>query len=59
MLMTRADGPESLFALMGTIFRAQRRTKLKVATAQLHDHGLLTKRDAVFGAWANVKVASP
>ena len=32
---------------------------LLVATTQLHDHGLLTKRDAVFGAWANVRVASP
>ena len=32
---------------------------LLVATAQVHGHGLLTKRDAVFGAWANIAVASP
>jgi len=30
-----------------------------VATAQLHRHGLLTKRDAVFGAWTQIVVASP
>ena len=30
-----------------------------VATAQVHGHGLLTKRDAVFGAWTSIEVASP
>jgi PIN domain nuclease of toxin-antitoxin system len=30
-----------------------------VATAQLCGHGLLSKRDAVFGAWAKVAMASP
>jgi hypothetical protein len=29
-----------------------------VATAQTHGHGLLTRRDAVFGAWTKVVVAS-
>lgn len=29
-----------------------------VATAQTHGHGLLTRRDAVFGAWTKVIVAS-
>jgi toxin FitB len=29
------------------------------ATAQVHGHGLLTKRDAVFGAWTEVKVEPP
>jgi predicted nucleic acid-binding protein len=29
------------------------------ATAQIHGHGLLTKRVTVFGAWTHVKVASP
>jgi predicted nucleic acid-binding protein len=32
---------------------------LLAATAQIHGHNLLTKRDAVFGAWTGVKVASP
>jgi len=32
---------------------------LLAATAQVHGHGLLTKRDAVFGSWTQVKVASP
>ena len=32
---------------------------LLVATAQVHGHFLLTKRDAVFGAWTGVKLASP
>ena len=30
-----------------------------VATAQVYGHGLLTKRDGVFGAWTGVRVASP
>jgi predicted nucleic acid-binding protein len=30
-----------------------------VATAQTHGHSLLTKREAVFGAWTNIDVASP
>jgi hypothetical protein len=30
-----------------------------VATAQLYGHNLLSKRDAVFGAWAKVALASP
>ena len=30
-----------------------------VATAQAHGHGLLTKRDGVFGAWTKVALASP
>jgi toxin FitB len=29
-----------------------------VATAQTHGHGLLTRRDGVFGAWTKVVVAS-
>ena len=29
------------------------------ATAQLHGHGLLTKRETVFGAWTGLKVAPP
>jgi hypothetical protein len=29
------------------------------ATAQVHGHGLLTKREPVFGAWTQVKVAPP
>ena len=32
---------------------------LPVATAQVHGHCLLTKRDAVFGAWTGVKLAPP
>ena len=32
---------------------------LLAATAQVHGHGLLTKRDAVFGSWTQVKVAPP
>ena len=32
---------------------------LLVATAQVNGHCLLTKRDAVFGAWTGVKLASP
>ena len=32
---------------------------LLVATARVHGHGLLTKREGVFGAWTKVKVASP
>ena len=30
---------------------------LLVATAQIYGHGMLTKRDRVFGSWTNVKVA--
>jgi hypothetical protein len=30
-----------------------------VATAQTHGHGLLTKRDGVFGAWTKIALASP
>jgi hypothetical protein len=30
-----------------------------VATAQTYGHSLLTKRDAVFGGWTNIDVASP
>jgi toxin FitB len=30
-----------------------------VATAQMHGHGLLTKREGVFGAWTNIAMASP
>ena len=30
-----------------------------VATAQTHGHGLLTKREGVFGAWTKIAVASP
>jgi toxin FitB len=30
-----------------------------VATAQLHDHSLLTKREDIFRAWTKVKVVSP
>ena len=30
-----------------------------VATAQMHGHGLLTKREGVFGAWTNIAVAYP
>jgi predicted nucleic acid-binding protein len=29
------------------------------ATAQMHGHGLLTKREGVFGAWTNIVVAAP
>jgi predicted nucleic acid-binding protein len=29
------------------------------ATAQVYGHGLLTKREPVFGAWTKVKVESP
>jgi hypothetical protein len=29
---------------------------LLVATAQIHGHGLLTKRDAVFGPWTEIEV---
>jgi predicted nucleic acid-binding protein len=32
---------------------------LLAATAQIHGHNLLTKRDAVFGAWTGVEVAPP
>jgi predicted nucleic acid-binding protein len=32
---------------------------LLVATARVHGHGLLTKREGVFGAWTKVKVVSP
>jgi predicted nucleic acid-binding protein len=32
---------------------------LLVATAQVHGHGLLTKREGVFGFWTKVKIASP
>jgi toxin FitB len=30
-----------------------------VATAQVHGHGLLSKRDAVFGPWTRIALASP
>lgn len=30
-----------------------------VATSQVHGHALLSKRDAVFGAWTKVVLASP
>ncbi len=30
---------------------------LLIATAQVFGHGLLTKREAVFRSWTNVKVA--
>jgi predicted nucleic acid-binding protein len=30
-----------------------------VATAQTHGYSLLTKREAVFGAWTNIAVAAP
>ena len=30
-----------------------------VATAQMRGHGLLTKREGVFGAWTKVALASP
>lgn len=29
-----------------------------VATAQVYSHGLLTKRDAVFGTWTGIEIAS-
>ena len=29
------------------------------ATAQIHGHALLTKKEPVFGVWAGVKVLSP
>jgi toxin FitB len=29
------------------------------ATAQMHGHGLLTKREGVFGPWTNIVVAAP
>ena len=30
-----------------------------VATAQIHGHGLVTRRDAIFGPWAEVPMATP
>jgi predicted nucleic acid-binding protein len=30
-----------------------------VATAQIHGHGLLTRRDATFGAWTKIPLAAP
>ena len=32
---------------------------LLVATAQIHGHGLLTRRDAIFGPWTEVPMATP
>ena len=32
---------------------------LLVATAQIHGHGLLTRRDAIFGPWTKVSIATP
>ncbi|MBV8293121.1 MAG: hypothetical protein JOY55_15155 [Mycobacterium sp.] len=32
---------------------------LLAATTQVHGHGILTKREAVFGVWTRVMVASP
>lgn len=32
---------------------------LLVATAQIHGHGLLTKREGVFGAWTKVEITAP
>ena len=32
---------------------------LLVATAQIHGHGLLTRRDAIFGPWTKVPIAAP
>jgi predicted nucleic acid-binding protein len=32
---------------------------LLLATAQLHGHGLLTRRDSIFGPWTNVPIATP
>jgi hypothetical protein len=29
-----------------------------VATAQAHGHGLLTRRDTIFGPWTNVPIAA-
>ena len=31
---------------------------LLVATAQVHGHGLLTRRDGVFGSWTNVPIGA-
>ena len=30
-----------------------------VATAQIHGHGLLTRRDTTFGAWTDIPIATP
>ena len=30
-----------------------------LATAQIHGHGLLTRRDSIFGPWTNVPIATP
>ena len=43
----------------GNAVRVRYHDVLLVATAQVYGHGLLTNRFPVFGAWANVKVASP
>ena len=32
---------------------------LLLATAQIHGHGLLTRRDAIFGPWTKVPIATP
>jgi predicted nucleic acid-binding protein len=30
---------------------------LLVATAQLHGHGLITRRDGIFGSWTQTRIA--
>lgn len=30
-----------------------------IATAQIHGHGLLTRRESIFGPWASVPIATP
>jgi predicted nucleic acid-binding protein len=43
----------------GGVVRHRFHDALLAATAQVHGHGILTKREAVFGGWTQVSVASP
>ena len=50
-------------ALMGGVqsgyIRHRFHDAVLLATAQIHGHGLLTRRDGVFGPWTKVHIATP
>lgn len=45
--------------LTGGLLRHRFHDALILATAQIHGHGLLTRRDTIFGPWTKVPIATP
>ena len=46
-------------SLVNGVPRHRLHDALLVATAEIHGHGLLTRREAIFGAWTKVPIATP